>query len=55
LVVAPETRTIELRWAVQPGTPRLSYEAAVASYKAEYARRYETLMHGTGHDAGAKK
>jgi len=47
LVVTPETRRIELSWTVKPGTPQLSYEAAVAAYKAEYARRYEMLMHGT--------
>lgn len=48
LVVGPETRRIELRWTVTPPTPQLSYEATVAAYKAEYARRYEMLRHGTG-------
>jgi hypothetical protein len=27
----------------------MSYEHAVADYEAEYARRYQALMHGTGH------
>ncbi len=35
-----------LNWTVKPGTPQLSYDHAVAAYKAEYARRYEELMHG---------
>ncbi len=48
LVVTPETRIIELHWRVRPDTPRLSYNAAVAAYEAEYARRYTMLMHGTG-------
>jgi len=37
---------IELRWTVKPNTPRLSYDHAVADYKAEYERRYQALMHG---------
>jgi len=44
--VAPGTREIRLHWAVRPNTPQLSYDHAVAAYKTEYARRYETLMHG---------
>jgi hypothetical protein len=46
LAVSPATRTIELRWTMKPGTPRLSYPSAVAGYEAEYARRYQTMMHG---------
>jgi hypothetical protein len=41
-----------MRWTVKPNTPQMSYDRAVADYKAEYARRYQTLMHGT---AGASK
>ncbi|MGD0891995.1 MAG: hypothetical protein ABR923_10705 [Terracidiphilus sp.] len=50
--VAPDTKEIRLRWTVKPDTPQMSYDRAVADYKAEYARRYQTLMHGT---AGASK
>jgi hypothetical protein len=44
-VVPATTRTVELHWTVKPGTPHLSYDAAVTDYKAEYARRYLALMH----------
>ncbi len=40
------TRTLALRWTMRRDTPQLSYEHTVAAYKAEYARRYNTLMHG---------
>jgi len=46
LSVSAATRTIELHWAVKPNTPQLSYDRAVTAYKAEYARRYQELMHG---------
>ncbi len=29
-----------------PNAPHMSYQRAVADYKAEYARRYQVLMHG---------
>ncbi len=45
LTVAPSIRTIEMRWTVKPDAPGLSYDRAVADYKAEYARRYRLLMH----------
>jgi hypothetical protein len=45
VVVPATTRTVELHWTVKPGTPHLSYDAAVTDYKAEYARRYLALMH----------
>ncbi len=44
--VPAATHTIDLRWAMKPETPRLSYASAVAAYEAEYARRYQELMHG---------
>jgi hypothetical protein len=44
--VPATTKAIELRWSTKPGTEQLSYGRAVAAYEAEYARRYETLMHG---------
>jgi hypothetical protein len=46
LTIPAGTRTVELHWTVKPGTPQLSYDHAVAAYKAEYARRYQALMHG---------
>ncbi|MGB7267818.1 MAG: hypothetical protein WBC92_20030, partial [Terracidiphilus sp.] len=46
LTVPPATQSIELRWSMKPNTPRLSYNRAVTDYKAEYARRYQALMHG---------
>jgi hypothetical protein len=46
LTVPAGTRTVELHWTVKSGTPQLSYDRAVAAYKAEYARRYQAWMHG---------
>jgi hypothetical protein len=47
LVVPPTAKEIRIHWTVKPGTPKLSYLRAVDAYKAEYARRYRELMHGT--------
>jgi hypothetical protein len=46
VTVAAGTKEIDLHWTVKPNTPHMSYENSVASYKAEYARRYQALMHG---------
>jgi hypothetical protein len=46
ITVSAGTREIRFHWTVKPGTPHLSYEQAVEDYKAEYARRYQVLMHG---------
>jgi hypothetical protein len=46
LAVAPTTKELRLHWTVKPSTPPLSYARAVEDYKAEYARRYQTLMRG---------
>ena len=46
LSVPGSARTIELHWTVKPNTLPLSYDHAVVDYKAEYARRYQALMHG---------
>ncbi len=46
LWVLAGTHTVQLHWTVKPNTPRLSYQRAVAAYKAEYARRFQQLMHG---------
>jgi hypothetical protein len=46
LTVAAGTRQIDLHWTVKPNSLHMSYENAVAAYKAEYARRYRELVHG---------
>jgi len=46
IAVPATTHVVELRWSTKPNASHLSYEAAVADYKAEYARRYQALMHG---------
>ena len=46
LTVPATTKEIRLRWSVKLNTPSLSYDGAVTDYKAEYARRYQILMHG---------
>jgi hypothetical protein len=48
LVVPPNAKEIHLHWSMRPHTPVMSYDRAVAGYKAEYARRYQELMHGAG-------
>jgi hypothetical protein len=46
-IVAPSTaREIHLRWKLKSNPPSMSYQQAVDDYKAEYARRYNVLMHG---------
>jgi len=47
LVVPPTAKEIRIHWTVKLGTPKLSYQRTVDDYKAEYARRYHELMHGT--------
>jgi len=46
LSVPASARVIEIHWTLAPNAPHLSYDAAVADYKTEYARRYQALMHG---------
>ena len=46
LTVPAATKEIRLLWTVKPDTPQMSYAKAVDAYKAEYARRYQILMHG---------
>jgi hypothetical protein len=41
-------REIRLKWTPKPEQPRMSYARTVDEYKAEYARRYQVLMHGEG-------
>ncbi len=46
LAVSPETKNVQIRWTLKSNAPSLSYDSAVRDYKAEYARRYQILMHG---------
>ncbi len=46
LAVPADTKEIRLHWSLKTNTPHMSYERAVEEYKAEYARRYQILMHG---------
>jgi hypothetical protein len=46
LLVAPGVKEIQLGWTIKANLPPLSYARTVADYKAEYARRYQFLMHG---------
>ena len=44
VVVPPPANELALIGHVRPDAPRLSYEQAVADYKAEYRRRYRTFL-----------
>lgn len=46
LIVPANTREVHVHWTVRPDAPHMSYESTVDAYKAEYARRYQILMHG---------
>ncbi len=46
LNLSPTVHEVRVRWSMKPDAPRMSYEQAVAAYKAEYGRRYNELMHG---------
>jgi hypothetical protein len=46
LVLPAGVKELRLHWTVKPNTPQLSYQRTVEDYKAEYARRYQILMHG---------
>ncbi len=46
LTLPTGAKELRLRWTMKPDAPRMSYEGAVATYKTEYARRYNELMHG---------
>ena len=40
----PTTKTVVFTWRRKTGTPLLSYQNTVDSYKAEYRKRYEKLL-----------
>jgi hypothetical protein len=42
-----DAKELRLHWTRNVGAPALSYAKAVADYEAEYARRYQWLMHGS--------
>lgn len=44
LRIAPSAREVQLKGAIRPGTPELSFDATVAAYKQEYARRYQEFL-----------
>lgn len=46
LTLPANTREVKISWAMSRNTPPMSYARAVEDYKAEYARRYNELMHG---------
>ena len=46
LSIPPTAKVLQLQWTVKAGARKMSYERAVEAYKAEYAQRYELLMHG---------
>ncbi len=46
--LAPGAKQLTLHWTRDSNAQAMSYEDAVNSYKAEYARRYNNLMHGDG-------
>jgi hypothetical protein len=46
LLISPQAKTVRLQWTVAPDAPQLSYDHVVDEYKAEYARRYNLLLHG---------
>jgi hypothetical protein len=50
LVVSPGTREIHIHWTLKHNASDLSYERTVKDYKAEYARRYQILMHSEAVD-----
>ena len=41
-----DAREVRIHWVNGTNPPALSYERAVNEYRAEYARRYQMLMHG---------
>jgi hypothetical protein len=50
LAVSPGTKKVHIYWTLGPNASKLSYDRAVRDYKAEYARRYQILMHGEAGD-----
>lgn len=46
IAVPAGTKEVRVKWHRAANTPALSYQHAVQNYEAEYARRYNLLMHG---------
>ena len=47
LTLPAGTKTVRLHWSRRADAPQMNYEKTVDTYKAEYARRYSMLMHGS--------
>jgi hypothetical protein len=50
LAVSPGTKKVHIYWTLKSNASDLSYERTVKDYKAEYARRYQILMHSEAVD-----
>jgi hypothetical protein len=38
------TQDVEITWSRKPNVPLLSFDHSVATYKAEYRRRYDAFL-----------
>ena len=47
LILPADTKAVRLHWSLRADVPKMSYQKTVDDYKAEYARRYAILMHGS--------
>ncbi len=47
LILPADTKAVRLHWSMRADAPTMSYQKTVDDYKAEYARRYAILMHGS--------
>ncbi|MDE3161789.1 MAG: hypothetical protein KGL64_00900, partial [Acidobacteriota bacterium] len=47
LILPADTKAVRLHWSMRADAPKMSYQKTVDDYKAEYARRYAILMHGS--------
>lgn len=47
VTLSADAKKVQIDWKRKPDAPELSYQKAVADYKAEYRKRYESFMNGT--------
>lgn len=47
LTMPAGTKEVRVHWSLKADAPQMSYQKTVDAYKAEYARRYAILMHGS--------
>lgn len=45
LAFSPDTRKLEIRGAIRPGTATMSFDDTVKEYKQNYRQRYEKFLH----------